>query len=159
MWCFLLAYRRLTTSDHDTKLVKTLSIVAPGLSSRTLRGRRLHDPGHCDSRFSPPERATLEKTASRRGKIHRRPKPLPHNDPLKQERTYRPNRRPTRQQEHGNLRPRTLCHITPPFTRPRRTTLISESARPAAPSATDCYLAIHGTTFVTPSTVNVSWLK
>ena len=74
----LLAYRRLTTSDHNTKLVTTLSIVAPGLSSRTLRSRRLHDPGHCDSRLSPTERATLEKTASRRGKIHRSPKPLPH---------------------------------------------------------------------------------
>ena len=78
--CYVVFYSLiddLTTSDHDTKLVKTLSIVAPGLSSRTLRSRRLHDPGHCDSRLSPTERATLEKTASRRGKIHRSPKPLP----------------------------------------------------------------------------------
>lgn len=43
------------------------------------------------------------------------------------------------------LAPIRLSQITLPFTGPRRTTLVSEPARPAAPCATDCYLIIIAT--------------
>jgi len=67
---------------------------------------------------------------------------LTHANTSKCQNTGCPNKMPSIDHCENDLR------MTPPFTGPRRTTLIAESARPAAPCAKDRYTASsrHGTT-------------